>query len=107
MYLPLSFILLVSAGRAALEDYRYIHVIAIAIDMLMSHLRAVCNSRHQVDDREASKEYLVFDRASRTFLRKSSGDIVVGDIVKMVTHNTGIDQSNRCFHLSHLWHVCC
>ena len=64
-YLPLSFILIVSATRAAYEDY----------------------NRHQSDELEGKKKYLVYDRFMRAFVTKTSADIVVGDVVQMVFGN--------------------
>lgn len=61
-YVPLSFILAVSAIRAAYEDY----------------------NRHQTDEAEGRKKYLVYDGQRQAFVTKSSADIVVGDVVKMI-----------------------
>ena len=61
-YLPLLFIVAVSATRAAYEDY----------------------NRHQSDELEGRKKYLVYDGLRRSFVTKSSADIVVGDVVQMV-----------------------
>jgi len=61
-YVPLAFILTVSAVRAAYEDY----------------------ARHQADAEEGGKQYLVYDGRRRQFVPKTSAQIVVGDIVRMV-----------------------
>lgn len=61
-YLPLLFIVAVSATRAAVEDW----------------------NRHVADEIEGRKKYLVYDGLRRSFVTKSSADIVVGDIVQMV-----------------------
>lgn len=61
-YVPLAFILTVSAVRAAYEDY----------------------ARHQADAQEGGKQYLVYDGRRRQFVPKTSAEIVVGDIVQMV-----------------------
>jgi len=67
MYLPLLFIILVSGTRAAIEDWR----------------------RHKADVRAASRPVWVLDRNDqRGWIMKPSGDLVVGDIVR-VTSSTG------------------
>jgi hypothetical protein len=52
MYVPLAFILFVSATRAAIEDYH----------------------KHVSDNAESAKQYLVFDRTKKQFVRKASGN---------------------------------
>ena len=61
-YVPLFFILAVSALRSAYEDY----------------------SRHQSDEAEGRKKYLVYDGHRQGFVTRSSADIIVGDVVKMM-----------------------
>ena len=58
---PLSFIMTISAIRAALEDV----------------------ARHKSDEKENSKLYLVFNRNLNEFIPGKSGDLKVGDIVKI------------------------
>jgi magnesium-transporting ATPase (P-type) len=73
-YLPLAFILTVSAVRAAYEDY----------------------NRHVSDEIEGSKIYRVYDGYNRQFVTKKSKDIVVGDIIQMVTtHKTNDEEGNE------------
>eukprot|EP00475_Leptophrys_vorax_P015182 TRINITY_DN2154_c0_g1_i1.p1 TRINITY_DN2154_c0_g1~~TRINITY_DN2154_c0_g1_i1.p1 ORF type:complete len:1151 (+),score=308.65 TRINITY_DN2154_c0_g1_i1:37-3489(+) len=62
IYLPLAFIVAVSATRAGIEDWR----------------------RHVNDRKECSRTYLVFDHAQGDFVKKASGDLTVGEIVKVL-----------------------
>ncbi len=61
IYAPLAFIVFVSAVRAAVEDM----------------------ARHRADNKTSSTPYLVYDREERDFKAKRSGDIAVGDVVKV------------------------
>jgi phospholipid-transporting ATPase len=60
-WIPLAFILMVSALRAGVEDY----------------------ARHKEDHKEAATEYLVFSASKKEFEVRASGRIHVGDIVKV------------------------
>lgn len=65
IYLPLIFILAVSATRAAVEDY----------------------SRHLTDKKESSRPYSVWGEQNQ-WIQRSSGDLKVGDIVKVPSDAT-------------------